>query len=609
MVCIMSTHSIPDFLRTAADVEIIRLEELLPPQPEQRFLLFLEIQRVFDVACIQHSGRKNEDLTVHHDLDILRWGMNIAASKLLIPLKTPLGLPLTETSEIFRSTARNILWNFGAVALARRAADMVQQNFMFAEKSCESVNFRDTGTGPSQYMDHVEFELLRQAEADLTKEPVSPQGWAICIPKVMEEKLKAPGAYYANPSKQHDRLLSEKRLEELMVPLIFPWRIPQGTLTGYGALEEVDEHFLWEAHSIIDDFRNDAGIHPDVNFGGFSGSDLIKIVTVLLSFYHKHVAFVLFARKHFPEINVQESFTIWGPRDDLCESVFLALDIPKERIEAVIKCLTLTTDDLSRLERETTPLLPMLIDLGNGFCLKPISCLMRNPFFAFLKISQWRNPLTRNLVSSSREAWFRQDVYSLFGGSRYWCVHGSIVLRNSGKRLTDVDAAVFDRTTGELVLFQLKWQDYSTNSIHELRSKASNLASEIDVWGDSVQEWLKVTDPKEVAQALRIKLRGSQRIISIFLIGVSRSIARTHGYGFPITNPFLSVASWPQFKRVRAQIGPAPRVLSKLHELLRSEEQLTLATAKPHPVTVEFPGCQMHFENLWNTWDENDKKN
>jgi hypothetical protein len=46
--------------------------------------------------------------------------------------------------------------------------------------------------------------------------------------------------------------------------------------------------------------------------------------------------------------------------------------------------------------------------------------------------------------------------------------------------LTDIDAVIFDRLTGELALFQLKWQDYSTNSLRETRSKASNLVKELD---------------------------------------------------------------------------------------------------------------------------------
>ena len=38
--------------------------------------------------------------------------------------------------------------------------------------------------------------------------------------------------------------------------------------------------------------------------------------------------------------------------------------------------------------------------------------------------------------------------------------------------ITDIDAAVFDVTTGELGLFQLKWQDFSSSDVAKQRSKA-----------------------------------------------------------------------------------------------------------------------------------------
>jgi len=594
-------ENIPDFLRRAADAEMARLERLLPLLSEQRFMLFLEIQRVFDVACVQHTLG---GVAVRHDMDILRWGMNLATSKLLDAQKVPYGLPITATSDVLRDAARNILWNFGAIALTRRAADMVQHGFMLAERNGESFTFRDAGTGPIQYMDHVEADLLNRAESVWTKEKISAQGWILCDPEELESKLQAVGSYYARPQTRPGPLLSPAELEALMVPLIHPWKTPQVTMMGYGATEEVDSHFFVEVLPVIDDFRSDAGIHPSTNFGKFTGSDVLEVTALLLSFFRKHVTFGLLAKKHFPEISVRESFTIWGPKEELIDAVCSGTRVPRARVRAVIKTLTLTADDLRHLENETTPLLPMLIDLGNGYFLKPVSCLMKNPLAGFQKISQWRNPSTRNVVSASREAWFRQELYSLFGGSRYLCVPGNVVLRDGAKRLTDIDAAIFDRTTGELALFQLKWQDYATNSIKELRSKARNLASEIDMWGERVNEWIFRTAPKDVAQALRLKLRGPERISAIFLFGLSRSVARTHGYGFPVTNPYLSVASWPQFRRIRGQVGPAPHVFSTLHEVLRLEETLTLSEAEPQPFTLTLPGIRMHFADLWSTWDD-----
>jgi hypothetical protein len=596
--------SIPAFLRAVADAELLRLRSTLPTIPEQRFMLFLEIQRVFDVATVQQAFGRNDAQSVRHDFDILRWGMNLATCSLLAPLTAPLAIPLSRTSDEIRNAARSILWNFGAISLIRKAADMVQHGFMLADQNGENISVRDSGAGPVQYLDHVEFDRWREAEASWTRESVSPQGWTICEPEEIEANLVAPGAFWARPPKAPAHSLSREALEALMLPLIHPWTTPHGTMMGYGAREEVDEHFLLESFTRMQEFRSDAGVHPDVNFGKFTGTDVLTVLVVLLSFFHKHVIFGLLANKRFAEISMRESFTIWGPKEDLLKSVCLATRLPRRRVGAVLNVLSLTPNDVGRLENEATPILPMLIDLGNGIYLKPISSLVKNPLAAFQRICQWRIPSTRNAVSASREAWFREELYSVFGGARYVCVPGNIVLRAGKRRLTDVDAVVFDRTTGELGLFQLKWQDYSTNSVRELRSKAHNLSEEVDTWGNRVIEWVSALKAGEISQALRLKLRGSERVTSVLLFAVSRSVARTHGYGFPMTCARISAGSWPQFRRIRGQIGPAPEVLSRIHERLRAEQGLTLTTARPHPFTLVIPGLRLDFRDLWNTWEE-----
>jgi hypothetical protein len=481
---------------------------------------------------------------------------------------------------------------------------MIQHGFLLAQYDGEVLSLRDSGRGPIQFMDHMELDALRRTEAALTKDPISPQGWTIVEQETIDNKLSAPGAFWSRGGPAPAPLYTQDELEKLMVPLIFPWTIPQGDMMGYGATPEIDEHFFLEALPAMKDFHDAAGIHPGADLGKFSGAELLEVTTLLLSILRKHVTFGLLAHKHFPEINVAESFTIWTPKDELVNSVCAFTEHSRGKVNAIMKALTITPEDLTRLAGESTPLLPMLIDLGNGFLLRPVSALLRNPLSTFLTISQWRNPSTRNAVSATREAWFRSEIYGVFGGPRYACVLGNIVLRKAGKRLTDIDAIVFDRTNGELALFQIKWQDYATNDIRELRSKSSNLASEVDGWAERVMDWIWANSPNDVAQAFRLKLKGPQRITSVFLFAVSRSVSRTRGYGFPIGSPYISIASWPQFVRVRSQIGPAAQVISKMHEVLREEEEHVLNGTTPHPVAIELPGLRLHFEDLWNTIED-----
>lgn len=594
----METTEIPEFLRDIAETQLVKLKAKLPPTPEECFLIFLEMQRFMDVASVHFAlGQKN--YIPGYQFDVLRWGMNLATSHLLKRLNTPDRVPLIRASDELKEPAIGTLWCYGVIALTRRTADLIQHGYMLAHYEDGVLALRDSGRGPVQFMDHIEQDALTRIEATLTKDVKSSMGWAIVDPESKDDHLAAPGAFWSPHAKVPSAGYTFEELKKRMIPLIRPWRISQADMMGYEALLDVDEHFLRDAFAAMKDFHDAAGVHPGANFGSFSGANLLEVTTALLSFLRKHVVFGVVAREHYPEISFTECFTTWTQRDVLITAVCAATGLSQDTVSAIVKCLTVMPEDSQRLAIQSTPVLPMFIDLGNGMLLRPVSAQLRNPLLSFQAIAQWRNPLTRNAMSAMREGWFRTELYGLFGGSRYICVPGNIVLRRGRQRLTDIDAIVFDRTNGELALFQLKWQDYSTNDIRELGSKASNLASEVDEWAERVLEWIRENSSEDVAKAFRLKLIEPQRITAVFLFAASRAVSRPHGYGFPIKSELISIASWPQLKRMRAQVGPVPHVISTFHERLREEEQLVFNGMTPIPVEVEVPGLKMSFENLW----------
>jgi hypothetical protein len=266
----------------------------------------------------------------------------------------------------------------------------------------------------------------------------------------------------------------------------------------------------------------------------------------------------------------------------------------------VFRCLTVSAEDAERIFSEVTPVLPFFLDLGNGMVFRPISCLNTNPFGTFKIIAQWRNPGALNQISKLREEWLRNDLFSIFGGRRYVCVNGGIVIKEGKRVLTDIDAAIFDRTTGELALFQLKWQDYNTDNVKQRASRARNFAVDVDAWAESVGRWLVEQGPVGVAQAMRLNVKGGELPTSAYLFVLSRSVARTQAYGHPIKSPWLSAATWPQFRRLRGELGPAPFVFSKLHEILREEERKAFAgySSSDYAVTLK-NGKILRFKGLW----------
>jgi hypothetical protein len=75
-----------------------------------------------------------------------------------------------------------------------------------------------------------------------------------------------------------------------------------------------------------------------------------------------------------------------------------------------------------------------------------------------------------------REGLFRQDLYALFSDRRFVTSTSRIELRRAaGDVRTDVDAAVFDRKTGTLALFEIKSQDPFARSTAELVRQRDNI--------------------------------------------------------------------------------------------------------------------------------------
>jgi len=174
-----------------------------------------------------------------------------------------------------------------------------------------------------------------------------------------------------------------------------------------------------------------------------------------------------------------------------------------------------------------------------------------------------------------------------------------VTLRDGPRVVTDVDAVIFDRTCGDLAMFQLKWQDYFTNNIRELRSRAKNLTQELDAWGDRVLTWLEGRSWDEIFSALRLspKCTGGIRFVTLFAI--SRSMARVGGLGYMPRNEHVALANWAQLLRLRREIGPVDSVFPRLHSAIRSEaEQKALCT--PIPVEWKIGDITVRFANNWN---------
>ena len=153
-----------------------------------------------------------------------------------------------------------------------------------------------------------------------------------------------------------------------------------------------------------------------------------------------------------------------------------------------------------------------------------------------------------------------------------------------------------------MVLFQLKWQDFSTSSVRVQRSKAKNFVTQVGGWGEKVTSWLDEFGVAALCKSLKIRLPGGGLPTLVRLWAIGRSNARFQSYGYDAGSQVL-VLAWPQFVRLRFEIGLGEDVFVQITE--RAAEEITTAAKRtPMPFVIDHRGVRTVFKDIWSSFDD-----
>jgi hypothetical protein len=155
-------------------------------------------------------------------------------------------------------------------------------------------------------------------------------------------------------------------------------------------------------------------------------------------------------------------------------------------------------------------------------------------------------PLDWDKAVDHREEVFRQELYRALTDAaqeRFANSQQAVKLREQGKLLTDVDAAIYDRETGELGLFQLKWQEAFGASLIRRASSAKNFTVPARKWVETVSRWVEGRSPSEIRRHFRLG-DGSDLPIRVRLFVLGRFAAHFTEFGQP--DDRSAWGTWPQ---------------------------------------------------------------
>jgi hypothetical protein len=148
-----------------------------------------------------------------------------------------------------------------------------------------------------------------------------------------------------------------------------------------------------------------------------------------------------------------------------------------------------------------------------------------------------------------REGVFRQHLYELFRDKRFVTSSGRIELRRAaGDVRTDVDAAVFDRKTGTLGLFELKSQDPFARTTAELvRQRDNVLYANRQISG--VLDWLKRHGGDELLRRVDQRTAKTFRAQKVLPFVLGRYVVHFNDGAEPDRR--AAWGTWPQVLRLR----------------------------------------------------------
>lgn len=567
-------------LAALADAEFERQREEVARLPDgSQTLLLIEGCRVADLHHVVQVMSKTPDYYLSDfEFTVMMRGWNAFLALLLPYVGRLKGIPTKESTPEFRRVILAILMGLGSATMMRENAEMFRHGMAECKIEDDVITFRMSDRcAIDHYLDRLEDDKLRQLEDSMPGDSI------------------------------FSKLIADSRIENLderLRALVFPWKpSDKVTMTGYGAAADIDQYFLALVGERLDDSVDDAGIHPDTRLGSITGRDLQRVVFLTMSFYLKHIEFVRVARKHYPEINVPMSLTIWKTRDDFIESIATFTKMSEKTVSAAVDLMTVRSGHASYFRDEVTPFIPLLIEVADNYLLSPISSIFRNPFHGIRMLHEACDSKAATNLLVHRERWMIDALYGLFQGDRYICMQGPTKLRRNGKLVTDIDAAVLDTVSGELALFQLKWQDFNSNDVAKQRSKARNFVEKVDAWALAVQGWISEFGVDTLVRAMRMGRVSVTLPVRLFAIG--RSAARFQSYGYVSQVDTVAPATWRQFIRLRHEVGPSENVPRDLHVAILAERTTPV---KLRPIRQEIPlgNRTVVFENLWNEYDEDE---
>jgi hypothetical protein len=327
---------------------------------------------------------------------------------------------------------------------------------------------------------------------------------------------------------------------------------PFGKLISYKTTPEIDEYYDEEGHYRLllmqgyDDFANSD------SFGGIEYWKYITIIELIIGVGLKHTDACFMLIEKNPQTMFENTLTYTQSKNKAISDYAEYLNWSLNDVKQIFEAITLTKDNFDYyLEYPCTPP-PIFIEVGGELLIRSIAGCFSNPFSILNRELKRKYKKDYDKAVNNRETRFRNELFYLFPQENIIKIKKEINISFQDIR-TDIDAVIFDKETGTLGLFQLKWQDPYAASMKERYSRISNLFPKANEWIKKIQNWLNINSNQTILNALQIdkELDIKTEIKDIYIFIVSRNQINYTGVEL---NENAAWSSWYQLIESQASI-------------------------------------------------------
>lgn len=372
-------------------------------------------------------------------------------------------------------------------------------------------------------------------------------------------------------------LILSKKLKTVqgeMEKLVYKWR---EDFIGYGADSEVDD--LYIKHAALDLIQSTEWnvFEPEDKFGGIPYAIYIDAVIGLESLSLKHLQFIYLALGKYKNLDKYNLLPVYETKDTICEMLETLLGVSREEAIIVMETLVLRQEDMENIEKYNIPLPPYL-EIANEYFIRSFAgCLYEPTEYVLFNLKRfYQKDWDRNI--QKREKIFRQEFYGLFSDDLYEKYNRNIDIKIEGKLITDIDACLYEKNSGDILFVQLKWQDSIYDSFSSMISKRKNYFEKVEEWILTMKTWIEETPEEIIANYLHLKsYQVKKEKIHLLIVGRYNGEYSTSG----VSEKGIPYCQWYELKRVleenkeKINIGSwgIRRIYMELLELMRKREQ------------------------------------